>query len=64
MARIKVTGYIDTNEMPHAFVDLTHEIGLSNEGYEALGVNAAQFVTPDGEAIFIQEVEFVADYAE
>ena len=34
--RIKVTGYLDPEEMASDHVDLSHEMGLSSEGYEAL----------------------------
>lgn len=34
MARIKVTGYIDTDDLDPSEVDLSHEMGLSSEGYE------------------------------
>lgn len=33
MARIKVTGYLNTVDMDPEHVELTHELGLSNEGY-------------------------------
>lgn len=33
MKRIKVTAYINAEEMDPEFVDLDHEMGLSNEGY-------------------------------
>ena len=36
MARIKVTGWIDTTELDEEEVDLGHKYGLSNEGYERL----------------------------
>lgn len=36
MARIKVTGYIDVNELEPDQRDDTHEMGLSNKGYEEL----------------------------
>jgi len=35
MARIKITGYIDTDELEQDEVDTSHEMGLSVEGYEA-----------------------------
>jgi hypothetical protein len=34
MARIKVTGYLDTSGMEPSMVDLGHETGLSPSGYE------------------------------
>lgn len=34
MARIKVTGYLDTDDLDPEDVDLDHEMGLSNKGYE------------------------------
>ena len=33
MARIKVTGYIDTDNLEPDLVDLAHETGLSEDGY-------------------------------
>ncbi len=36
MARIKVTGYLDTSGMDPEMVDLEHETGLSPEGFEAI----------------------------
>jgi hypothetical protein len=33
MARIKVTGYIDTDDLAPDDVDLSHEMGLSDKGY-------------------------------
>lgn len=35
MARIKVTGYLDTDEMDEDHVDLNHETGLSEKGTDA-----------------------------
>jgi len=44
MARIKVTGYMETDGMNPEFVDLSHETGLSNKGYEAMsGASGEQF---------------------
>lgn len=34
--RIKITGYIDTDEMDPAHLDLAHETGLSEDGYIAV----------------------------
>ena len=34
MARIKVTAYIDTDDIDTNHVDLTHEMGLTSAGYE------------------------------
>jgi len=36
MARIKVTGYIETDNMPDEFLDSADESGLSSAGYDAL----------------------------
>ena len=36
MARIKVTGYIDTDELNPEYVDTSHASGLSNTGYDQL----------------------------
>ena len=36
MARIKVTGYIDTDALDPADVDLLHETGLSEPGFLAM----------------------------
>lgn len=39
MARIKVTAYVETDDLDPSEVDLTHEMGLSSEGYERFAVN-------------------------
>lgn len=36
MARIKITGYVDTDDLNPEDVDLEHEMGLSSEGYDNL----------------------------
>lgn len=36
MARLKITGYIDTAELDDSHVDLDHPSGLSSEGYDDL----------------------------
>jgi hypothetical protein len=33
MSRIKVTGYLDTDDLDDRHVDPSHEMGLSEEGY-------------------------------
>jgi len=35
MARIKITGYIETDNLPDEFLDSSDDTGLSNAGYEA-----------------------------
>jgi hypothetical protein len=37
--RIKVTGYLDTDDMESDEVDLGHPMGLSNKGYEHYSMN-------------------------
>ncbi|MCY4726684.1 hypothetical protein NYO98_10380 [Nocardioides sp. STR2] len=34
MPRIKVTGYLDTDDLDPEHVDTSHEMGLSTAGYE------------------------------
>lgn len=34
MARIKVTGYLNTEDCDPADLDLAHEMGLSSDGFE------------------------------
>lgn len=41
MARIKVTGYIDTDDMLPGDVDLTHKTGIAEDYYSSL-VSGAQ----------------------
>jgi hypothetical protein len=36
MPHIKVTGTLDTDELPANYVDLDHPSGLTEEGHEAL----------------------------
>lgn len=44
MARIKVTGYMNVDEINPDFVDLDHATGLTDEGYGALtGMTTRQF---------------------
>ena len=39
MARIKVTGYIDTEDLELHQIDLSHEMGLSERGYEEVSMS-------------------------
>lgn len=39
MARIQVTGIIDTDDLPDSAVDLSHETGLSEYGYTAFATS-------------------------
>lgn len=34
--RIKVTGYLDTDDLDAEHVDTSHETGLSQEGFEVM----------------------------
>jgi hypothetical protein len=34
MKRIKVTAYMDPDDLNEEYVDLDHDMGLSNDGYE------------------------------
>lgn len=36
MARIKITGYVDTDALPAQWVDETRDDGLTSEGWEAV----------------------------
>lgn len=36
---IRVTGSIDTDDLPADLVDLTHPMGLSAKGYEQIACN-------------------------
>lgn len=56
MARIKVTGYIDTDDLPPEHVDLSHEMGLSNKGFEAFGVGPS--IHGNGVSAGLDDVEF------
>ena len=51
MALIKVTGYIDTDGLDPDYVDLSHDMGLSEEGYievsRELGLEDAEFELED-----------------
>lgn len=38
MALIKITGFIETDDLEDSYVDLDHEMGLSNEGFEKLSI--------------------------
>lgn len=56
MALIKVTGYIDTDELSPDDVDLSDEMGLSSKGYEYmaskmahLGIDDADFKLEEGD---------------
>ena len=49
MARIKVTGYLYTENLDPADLDLTHEMGLSSDGFVRLsrafgGLEDVEFV--------------------
>lgn len=56
--RIKVTGYIESDDLPFEFVDSEHEMGLSGQGYERMAsygtFHGPGMVTPVG----IEDVEF------
>lgn len=45
--RVKVTGYLDTNDMEPQHVDESHDMGLSEEGFgfyvSELGLDDVQF---------------------
>ena len=44
MARIKVTGYIDTEELSMDDLDLSHPMGLSSDGYERLNAELSNYM--------------------
>ena len=46
--RIKVTGYLNVDDLTPEEVDLAHETGLSETGYEEISVN-----------LCLEDVEFV-----
>lgn len=52
MARIKVTGYIDTDNLLPEAVDLEHETGLTDKGFltlsNNLGLEDAEFELEEG----------------
>lgn len=49
MARIKVTGYLDTDNLPDEFLDSSSPDGLSLEGYEAIvGINPIEGLENEG----------------
>jgi hypothetical protein len=53
MPRIKVTGYLNTEDLDPSQVDTSHEMGLSNKGYEEmsseLGLEDLEFTLQAGE---------------
>jgi hypothetical protein len=49
--RIKVTGYVETDNLPPEFVDESHPMGVSDAGYTAYST---------GHAIVLDEIEFEA----
>ena len=56
MARISITGYVDTEDLPSEAVDLDHDMGLTNAAYEALiGVSGE---TPPFSLSDLQDLEF------
>lgn len=51
MARIKVTGYIETEDMAFEDLDLGHEMGVSDSAYQA-------FVTGERPLPTLADLEF------
>jgi hypothetical protein len=50
--KIKVIGYLDTQDIEEEYVDLNHDMGLSSEGFEhfvtELGLDDVTFQLMDG----------------
>lgn len=60
--RIKVTAYIDPEELEENIpgsVDEEHEMGVSNEFYEAFTAGAG-LTSHTGQRVFVEEVSFEA----
>lgn len=43
--KIKVTGYMDTDDMPEEYVDLDNETGLSEAGFDRFAIDG-EFAGP------------------
>ena len=56
--RIKITGYVDTRDLPSNQVDIGHETGLSIEGYDEIAGIESDWRVADLEDI---DVELVRD---
>lgn len=57
MTRLKITGYIDTDDLGPGDVDLDHPTGLSSEGYDNLitGENGIPLKLTDLEDVEIEK---------
>jgi hypothetical protein len=67
--RIKVTGYLNTEDMEPEHVDESHDMGLSEEGFvyytTELGLDDVEFEAVDERtAEQVQQDEFVAGFQE
>lgn len=56
MGRLKITGYIDTDDLRPEDVDLEHDTGLSSEGFDILiaGVNDSAIKLSDLEDVEVE----------
>lgn len=61
MARIKITGYVDVDDLDPSLVDLNHESGLSSEGFDALGSGNGLDHFQAGKSLNDVETELVED---
>jgi hypothetical protein len=61
MPRIKVTGFINTEELPVEFLDSNHVMGLSNVGYETLQPNVQVFTGDEVVPIVDAEFQHIED---
>lgn len=57
MARIKVTGYIDTDDLGFDDLDLGHVMGVSDQFY-SVNANGMTLVTADGASVEMTENDF------
>lgn len=57
MARLKITGYVDTDDLRPGDVDLDHPSGLSAEGFDILitGANDSALKLTDLEDVEIEK---------
>lgn len=54
--RIKVTAYIEPEDLAPEMLDEDHEMGLSNEGFEAFAASAS--LRGNGAAVALEDIEF------
>lgn len=59
--RIKVTGYIDADELEENYpgsVDSTHSMGVSEEFYAAFSTGAGMVSAATGKQAYLEELDF------